>query len=663
MIIDLLNYCRHYPGTEANVLFRLLEKGIRVPSFFCITEDYTEDELNNYLQNHFQHTTHFTLRLSLSYENNTTDEMVVTEEEPPLYINIQKSIITRYADRLFEKAKDFLAKKNQDGKESPPVKTHVIIQEMIHSTIFGELQTVCALGILNETVITIGDGHDSDFAERNVPFSIYCHNNTDNILFAHEPEGALKAERKLLISLLNMSEKLKAIFKNRALAIKFVVDYDSHALYLLSVHKMVQLGTENSEVVLDTTGVSRYYPGVTLPLLASLAIGLSKRIMHCTFQRLSAEKSPTTDIEELVKYVNGRLYYNAERLKKLMFMLSIEDGIEDYVNHHVLWKKIPSPKAIAQWHEKRKIALRLQKMLDDNVKQRKTICQNIRKTLDDLENTSRMENVSNDDINSSIRKAIASLTDCLSANTLNTIYIKMNHRELAKLKHNEKKSASIRKRIDETLAFRTELQELHGSIMGMLIEFGHRTGEAFVKLGVFENADDIFMLSYSETIALSKQEIPDIHMLIEKRRKDIDAYKSMPGFTQLIFADKIMDAENIIVDFVDIIKDNFHLRGSGVMAGKVELTAVVASDGLPRKCDPHYIYVVKKLPGTLPPEGLGGLIIEEPTVFACLLPYVAECKFPIISGAEHACTLIKSGDIVSMNGAGGDINVSCLDNT
>lgn len=665
MIIDLLNFCRHYPGTEANVLFRLLEKGIRVPSFFCITEDYTEDELNNYLQNHFQHTTHFTLRLSLSYENNTTDELVVTEEEPPLYINIQKSIMTRYANHLFEKAKDFLAKNNQDGKESPPVKTHVIIQEMIHSTSFGELQTVCALGVLNETVITIGDGHDSDFAERNVPFSIYCHNDTDNILFAHEPEGALKAERKLLISLLSMSEKLKTIFKNRALAIKFVVDYDSHALYLLSVHKMEKLGTENSEVILDTTGVSRYYPGVTLPLLASLAMGLSKRIMHCTFQRLSAGKSPAEDIEELVKYVNGRLYYNTERLNKLMFMLSLEDGIEDYVNHsqRVLWNKIFSPKAVTQWREKRKIALRLQKMLDDNVNQCKFICQRIRKTLDELENTSKMENISNDDINNAFTKAISSFTDCLSANTLNTIYIKMNYRELSKLKHNEKKSTSIRKRIDETLAFRTELQELHGSIMGMLIEFGHRTGEAFVELGVFENADDIFMLSYSETIALSKQELPDVHMLIKKRRNDIDAYKSMPGFTQLIFADKIMDAENIVVDFVDIIKDNFHIRGSGVMAGKAELTAVVASDGLPRKCDSHYIYVVKKLPVTLPPEGLGGLIIEEPAVFACLLPYVAECKFPIISGAEHACTLIKSGDIVSMNSAGGDINVRCSDNT
>ncbi len=661
MIIDLLNFSRYYPGTEANVLFRLLESGIRIPSFFCITEDYNEDELNSYLQNHFQHTTHFTLRLSLAYEDNMADELVVTQEEPPLYINIQKSIMTRYADRLFEKAKKL---PEIDSEGHRPIKAHVIIQEMVHATVFGELQTVCKLGIMNETVITIGEGHDSDFADRNVPFSIYRHDDTDNILFAHEPEGALKAERKLLIGLLNMSDKLKAIFKNRALTIKFIADYDAHILYLLSVHKMEQIGTEESEVVLDTTGVSRYYPGVTLPLPASLAMDLSKRIMHCTFRRFTGEKSPVTDIEELLKYVNGRLYYDTKRLNKLLSMFAEGNDMKDYVTNsqRILWKKILSPRGMAQWCEKRKIVQRFQKMVDENIRQKDAICQRIRRTLDELDKTAKIEKVAAQDINSALRKAIAALTDCLTVNTLNTFYIKMERRHLENAKLSEKKRAVIAKRITVASSFRTELRSLHGSIMGMLIEFGRRTGEAFVALGTFDNAEDVFMLSYDEALSIKKDEITNVRALIEERRKEIEAFRRMPGFTKLVFADKIVNAENIVVDFVDAVKDTFHLRGSGVMPGKAELIAVNAPDGLPRKCDPGYIYVVKKLPGSLPADSLGGLIIEEPAVFACLLPHVAKCKFPIISGAEHACTLIKSGDTVSMNSAGGDIDVCSADN-
>ena len=54
MIIDLINYTFYNSGAEADILFKLQENGITVPHFFCVTEDFTLEEIETYLSNHFQ---------------------------------------------------------------------------------------------------------------------------------------------------------------------------------------------------------------------------------------------------------------------------------------------------------------------------------------------------------------------------------------------------------------------------------------------------------------------------------------------------------------------------------------------------------------------------------------------------------------------------------
>ena len=88
MIIDLLNAGRHDAGTEANILFRLQEMEILVPSFFCLTEDFTEDELNNYLQNHFQYTSYFSVLLSISNLSTSGGDLTVSVLDAPFYIKV-----------------------------------------------------------------------------------------------------------------------------------------------------------------------------------------------------------------------------------------------------------------------------------------------------------------------------------------------------------------------------------------------------------------------------------------------------------------------------------------------------------------------------------------------------------------------------------------------
>ena len=93
MIIDLLNFNRYYPGTEANILFRMQEEGISVAPFFCITEDFNEDELNSYLQNHFQYTEFFFIKLSFSFETHSNDDITNAPAQLPLRLKIPKSAL------------------------------------------------------------------------------------------------------------------------------------------------------------------------------------------------------------------------------------------------------------------------------------------------------------------------------------------------------------------------------------------------------------------------------------------------------------------------------------------------------------------------------------------------------------------------------------------
>ncbi len=223
MIVDLLNFCRYYPGTEAEILFHLQEKRINMPHFFCITENSSEDELNNYLQNHFQHTDRFFVRLSLSLKNAGIIETTETSDIDLSLKVIPKSALSYTADKLFSEAKAFL-KKNYPNQNIDEVSLNIIVQEVINLPIRGDIYTVCKDGPLNETLIHINNDIDIDTNEK--IDTVYCHNNTDGILFGYEPEGTKKAKFILIKNLLEISEEIKKVMKGTELDIKFISDSD-----------------------------------------------------------------------------------------------------------------------------------------------------------------------------------------------------------------------------------------------------------------------------------------------------------------------------------------------------------------------------------------------------------------------------------------------------
>lgn len=665
MIIDLLNFCRYNPGTEATILFRLMENGIRVPSFFCITEDYTEDELNHYLQNHYQHTTHFTVRLSLSFENQETQDIALTEKEPPRYVNIPKSILVRYADRLFEEASEYIQKTYPEKNYRENITARVIVQEMQHSHAFGLLQTACNMGVINETIITVGKGHDSNFIERGVPFSIYCHNDDDSILYANEPEGAARCERSLIRSLLHLSCQLKTMFKSSKLEVKFIADFEIKRIYVISVQKIVELSDDQAEeIILDTKGISNYYPGVTNPLTATMVQALSHEIIRQIFENITEKPVDTPELLDLIVYVNGRLYFHTQRLHQLQEVLSFREKTEEFVNMsgRLLLKHFWKKQGVFLWQQKRKLALGLQRLLEKNLNEREELCVQFQKSLNELtQERQRLE--SYEQLFALFEKTFLALADCVRANLFNTLYINMNQNLMNRLKPSDKKYKHAADTIAVAVKYRSVLRAYHAKFMELITEYALCVGSEFVSLGCIGNPDDIGYLTMEQVYAVRDGDRSDLRDYVQQKKQELAWFRSMPSFSRLVFHNEIVSAPVGIVGFLDTLMENCYLRGSGLVQGQAIYPAIVCKDNiLPELCDPRCIYIVRSLTPEMAERTLGGLVAEKPDVFANLNSNVAECNFPIVTGAEHACTLIQNGDLIDMNGRSGEVHISCMKN-
>ncbi|MBQ8514975.1 MAG: hypothetical protein IJ496_06210 [Ruminococcus sp.] len=665
MIIDLLNFCRYNPGTEATILFRLMENSIRVPSFFCITEDYTEDELNNYLQNHYQHTTHFTVRLSLSFKNQDNQELMLTEKEPPHYVNIPKSILVRYADRLFKEAGEYIQKSYPEKAQGGNVAVHVIVQEMQHSHAFGLLQTACNMGVINETIIMIGEGHDPNFTQRGVPFSIYCHNDDDGILYANEPDGAVCCERSLIRSMLQLSNQLKSMFKSSKLEVKFIADFEIKRIYVISVQKIVALSDETAdEIVLDTKGICNYYPGVTKPLTATLVQTLSRTIIQQTFEKIAEAPVHQTELLDLIFYVNGRLYFHTQRLHQLQEVLSFTEKTEEFVNMsgrlflRNFWKK----QGLFHWRKKRKIALGLQHLLEKNLTERETLCVQFQNSLSELARE-RQKIGSYEQLFALFEKTFLALADCVRANLFNTLYINMNQKLMNRLKPSDKKYRHAADTIAVAVKYRSVLRAYHAKFMELIAEYAQCVGSEFVSLGYIEKQGDIGYLTIEQVYAARDGDRTDLREYVRQKKQELAWFRSMPGFRRLVFHNEIVSAPVGVVGFLDTLMESCYLRGSGLVPGQAVYPAIVCKDNiLPEQCDPRCIYIVRSLTPEMAGKALGGLVAEKPDVFANLNSDIAECNFPIVTGAEHACTLIQNGDLIDINGRNGEVHISCMKN-
>lgn len=655
MIVDLLNFCRYYPGTEAEILFHLQEKRINMPHFFCITENSSEDELNNYLQNHFQHTDRFFVRLSLSLKNAGIIETTETSDIDLSLKVIPKSALSYTADKLFSEAKAFL-KKNYPNQNIDEVSLNIIVQEVINLPIRGDIYTVCKDGPLNETLIHINNDIDIDTNEK--IDTVYCHNNTDGILFGYEPEGTKKAKFILIKNLLEISEEIKKVMKGTELDIKFISDSDGEKINIISIKYMRESKDGSSKIIsLDTKGICRYYPGITEPLTASIATAIAKKTIEYMLIYSGLDKKLSDDFIDYSVYVNGRMYFDLDKVHKLQSLLYLNSDADEFIDLNLLQiiKKLRYFRSISKLNKKHRIAKKTTKLLGENLKRREKLCNEMRSKLDNLSDD--LEDVSDDEIIRSIETILFAFSKCINANQLNTFYIELNRKMIKRNKITDKKYKKLTNIIDTSLLFQTELRKYQYNFQRLLNKYHIHMGQNLAKKGLIEKSEDIFMLTSDELMTIYNTPAVNVKSLIQKRRAEFKWYKSMPGFSRLLFVDSIKNAPLGEINIISTVTDKSYIRGSGVIAGKAEYKAVLCKDNMiPQNCESDKIYIINKFNEFPIDIKIGGLIIMERQMIANMNPdIISKITFPVICGAEHADSIIHENDIVSINGDTGDI--------
>ena len=174
--------------------------------------------------------------------------------------------------------------------------------------------------------------------------------------------------------------------------------------------------------------------------------------------------------------------------------------------------------------------------------------------------------------------------------------------------------------------------------------------------GYIANEEDIYMLSLDEVFALA-EEAKDMKEIVDERKARYDAFKVLPAYSRLIFADKEFDRTVISIGTFDREKSSDVLQGVPCSAGIAEAEALVIKDVKDAKDVKGKILVAKMTdPGwVFLLASASGIISEKGSLLSHTAIISRELGIPAVVGVNEATDLIRSGDIIRIDGTTGKI--------
>lgn len=174
--------------------------------------------------------------------------------------------------------------------------------------------------------------------------------------------------------------------------------------------------------------------------------------------------------------------------------------------------------------------------------------------------------------------------------------------------------------------------------------------------GYIANEEDIYMLTLDEVFALA-EEAKDMKEIVDERKARYDAFKVLPAYSRLIFADKEFDRTVISIGTFDREKSSDVLQGVPCSAGIAEAEALVIKDVKDAKDVKGKILVAKMTdPGwVFLLASASGIISEKGSLLSHTAIISRELGIPAVVGVNEATDLIRSGDIIRIDGTTGKI--------
>ena len=223
---------------------------------------------------------------------------------------------------------------------------------------------------------------------------------------------------------------------------------------------------------------------------------------------------------------------------------------------------------------------------------------------------------------------------------------------------NDPVTAFLARRATTGILHREKSRLNRGRIFGLVREAVLRLGAIYCRQGLIEDEKDVFWLTLEELRALA--ETPrDLREAVRGRKKQYAVFALLPAYSRLIFSENEFDKHHRCVNTSKIMSDQNELSGIPCSGGLVTGEAFVVEDVqkvgsvkdkilITKMTDPGWVFLL---------AAARGVISEKGSLLSHTAIISRELGIPAVVNVDNALSVIRTGDVVSLDGATGEIKI------
>ena len=225
------------------------------------------------------------------------------------YLNVTKEELTSKIIECFkslynENVLEYVFNKKISIEE---MKMNVIIQKMIQSEYSGVIFTANPQGLLNESVIVVGEGLGENVVSDKIKTTSYYYNLNDKLYYFEGTKDYIKKNQ--IEELITISQNIEKIF-GKYLDIEFGIE--NNKVYILQARSITTINDSNP-LIFDNSNIVESYPGISLTLTISFVESVYSGVFEGVSRRILKNEKElskhTLVFKNMVGETNGRIYY------------------------------------------------------------------------------------------------------------------------------------------------------------------------------------------------------------------------------------------------------------------------------------------------------------------------------------------------------------------